>query len=193
MKFIMFVFLLGAIKTVSCQQVDIDSINFYDDSQFKRKIHKKDNGQLDYVEYLHIGGGVKKVVYYDAKQRIRKDQVWKEELIKETKYSYYEKGQIVKRYDVLNQRDLSPEINVHMKYPVMALENQIEGVVEVSFSYDENCVPISFEILNKLGYGIDEEVKKKMNLMIQLSEKYNVPFKQCERLDENFKVEFTLD
>lgn len=193
MKFLIVIFILGIVNGLFGQQFDVDSINFYNDSLFVQKVNRKANEQIDFVEYSQIGGDLKKIDYYDSKQRIKKDQIWNKELIRETDYSYFEKGQIIKRYDVINQVELSPEVNVYIRYPAMARENQIEGIVEVSLTYNENCIPTSYQILNKLGHGIDEEVEKKMKLMIQLSEKYKVPFKVCEKGNENFKVKFTLE
>jgi len=192
-KFIIVIFILGIVNGLFGQQFDADSINFYNDSLFVQKVNRKANEQIDFVEYSQVGGDLKKVDYYDSKQRIKKDQIWNKELIKETDYSYFEKGQIIKRYDVINQVELSPEVNVYIRYPAMARENQIEGIVEVSLTYNENCIPTSYQILNKLGHGIDEEVEKKMKLMIQLSEKHKVPFKECEKANENFKVKLTLE
>ena len=192
MKFTIVIFILGIVNGLSGQQFDVDSINFYNDSLFIQKVNRKSNGQINFVAYSQVGGNLKKVDYYDSKQRIKKDQIWNKELIRETGYSYFEKGQIIKRYDIINQVELSPEVNVHIKYPAMARENQIEGIIEVSLNYNEDCIPTSYKILNKLGHGIDEEVEKKMKLMIQLSEKHKVPSKECEKANENFKVNFTL-
>lgn len=193
MKFSIVIFILAVVNGLSAQQIDVDSINFYNDSLFVQKENRGSNGQIDIVEYTQVGGNLKKIEYYDSKQRVKKDQIWNKELINETDYTYFEKGQIIKRYDVINQVELTPYINMHIKYPAMARENQIEGVVEVSLTYNEECIPISYKILNKLGHGIDEEVEKKMKLMIQLSEKHNVPFEECEKANENFKVKFALE
>ena len=163
------IFILGIVNGLSGQQFDVDSINFYNDSFFVQKVNRKANGQIDFVEYSQVDGSLKKIDYYDSKQRIKKDQIWNKGLIREIDYSYFEKGQIIKRYDVINQVELSSKVNVYIRYPAMALENQIEGIIEVSLTYNEDCIPTSYQILNKLGHGIDEEVEKKMKLMIQLS------------------------
>ncbi len=193
MKFVIIIFILSNVNGLSGQQFDVDSINFYNDSLFVQMVNRKANEQIDFVEYSQVNGNLKKVDYYDSKQRVIKDQIWNKELIREINYSYFEKGQIIKRYDVTNQMELPPVVNVYIRYPAMARENQIEGIVEVLLTYNEDCIPISYQILNKLGHGIDEEVEKKIELMIQLSEKHKVPFKECEKANENFKVKFKLE
>jgi hypothetical protein len=192
-KFVIIIFILSNVNGLSGQQFDVDSINFYNDSLFVQMVNRKANEQIDFVEYSQVNGNLKKVDYYDSKQRVIKDQIWNKELIREINYSYFEKGQIIKRYDVTNQMELPPVVNVYIRYPAMARENQIEGIVEVLLTYNEDCIPISYQILNKLGHGIDEEVEKKIELMIQLSEKHKVPFKECEKANENFKVKFKLE
>ena len=184
---------MGITNIVSAQQINVDSINFYDNSLFVQKVHRKANDQIDYIEYRQIGGNLKKIDFYDSKQRIRTDQIWNDELIKETEYSYFENDQIIKRYDVINQIELYPKINIYIKYPALARENQIEGTIEIALTYEKDCIPTSYQILNKLGHGIDEEVDKKMKLMIQLSKKYKVPFEGCQKIEENFKVNFKLE
>ena len=104
-------------------------------------------------------------------QEIIKNQIWEENLLEEIKYTYYEKGQIIKRYDILNKLKLPPQLNVLIKYPQLARENEIEGKVHVELTYDEDCIPTQFKALNTLGFGIDEEEARKMNLMIELSQR----------------------
>jgi len=183
---------LGILIGLWGQQINLDSINFNDHSGFIQKLDRKANDQIDFIEYSQKGGHLKKIEFYDSKQRVRKCQIWNGHLIEETDYSYFEKGQIIKRYDVINQMELSPVVNIHIRYPALARENQIEGIVEISLTYDEDCVPNSYQILNSLGHGIDKEVEKKMKLIIQLAQKNRVAFEECQKKNENFKMNFKL-
>lgn len=193
MKIILTSILFLLINGLSGQQIDFDSINFYNDSLFVQNVVSKANGQIDFIEYKQRSGITTKIEFYDSKRRIKKEQIWKTDLISEIDYSYFEKDQIIKRYDVLNRIELAPKLNVYIKYPAMAREDQIEGIVEIALTYDKDCIPVAFEILNKLGHGINEEVEKKMNLIIHLSKKYNLPFDECQRSSENFKINFKLE
>jgi len=187
------VLLLGLTAGLSGQHVDVDSINFYNDSLFEINVFNTNDGQLDFIEYKQLNGDLKKIDFYDSDQRIKKHQIWNTELVEQTDYTYFENNQIIKRYDALNKIQLATEINVNIHYPAMARENQIEGIIEIALNYNEDCIPSSFKIQNTLGHGIDEEVEKKMKLMIALAQKYKAVFEECGHTNEHFKINFMLE
>jgi TonB family protein len=43
-------------------------------------------------------------------------------------------------------------------YPTKAIENNIEGTVQVSFKVERNGIPDEFKILKGIGYGCDDEL-----------------------------------
>ncbi|MFT4533539.1 MAG: hypothetical protein ACI9P5_000889 [Saprospiraceae bacterium] len=175
------------------QSIKINNINFGDTLKFRQTITFKKERQIDYVQYDEIVGDLRKCEYYDSKMRIYKDIIWKDTLVRETEYNYLESNQVIMRYNVTNKKSLPTQFNVHFKYPALARENQIEGIVEVNFEYNSHCVPIEYIILNRLGHGIDEEINKKMQLMINLSKKYNVPLDNCNNSSDSFKINFRLN
>ncbi len=191
--FIMHIFIIAACNQIMSQSLELDSINFYDKTLFEQTIKNTRDGKIDYIVYEQITGTLKKIDFFDHNQRITKDQIWDEILLREIKYSYLEKGQIIKRFDVLNNQELQTQLLVHFNYPAMARENEIEGKIEIKLTYDEDCIPIQFEILNKLGHGIEKEVEDKMQLILFLSKKYKVKLENCRESANNFIINFKLD
>lgn len=53
----------------------------------------------------------------------------------------------------------------NLKYPKEALENKIEGAVEVAYDVDGLGIVRKVRILSGLGYGCDEEVIRLINLL----------------------------
>ncbi len=53
----------------------------------------------------------------------------------------------------------------NIRYPRDAIENDIQGKVGVNFIIDENGKVAEAKIINKLGYGCDEEVLRVIGLM----------------------------
>ncbi len=178
---------------LNAQSIRVDSINFYDTLKFTQRVIRKTDNQIDYVQYDEKNGNLKKIDYYDSKNRIVRDKIWCDSLIRETELKYLENDQVIKRYDVTNKKPLATHLNVHFRYPALARENGISGIVEVKLSFNNDCIPVSYEILNSLGYGIEDEVNKGMKLMINLAKKYIVSFEKCNELIGNFKINFTLE
>jgi len=187
-------FLLVALSiNLNAQSAGVDSTNFYDTLKFAQNVVYKTENKIDYVQYDEIEGSLRKIEYFDSKNRIVRDKIWRDTIISETEYKYFENNQVIKRYDVLNRNPLPTQLSVSFRYPTLARENEISGIVEVELSYNSDCIPVSFKILNSLGYGIEEEVNRRMKLMISLAKKYNVSFEQCNESNENFKVNFKLE
>lgn len=187
-------FMLVALSiNLNAQFIGVDSINFYDTLKFKQNIIRKTDNQIDYVQYDEIEGNLKKIDYFDSKNRIVRDKIWRDTLIRETEYEYFENNQVIKRYDATNKKHLPTQLSVYFRYPELARESEISGIVEVELSYNSDCVPVSYKILNSLGYGIEEHVNKGMKLMINLANKYKVSFEKCNELNGNIKINFKLE
>jgi hypothetical protein len=185
--------LVGFGISLDAQSKEDDVVDFYDPIKFKQSIVYKTDTQIAYVQYEEIEGDLRKIDYFDSKNRKIRDKIWRDSLLSETEYKYFENNQIIKRYDVINQKPLPTQLRINFRYPAIAIENEIFGVVEVALSYNNDCIPESYNILNSLGYGIDEEVNKGMKLMLTLAKKYNVPFEKCKESNEYFKVNFKLE
>ena len=190
--FTCFIFVVISINLYA-QLIMIDSINFHDSIKFKQTIIRKSNSQIDYVQYDEKCGNIIKIDYYNSKSQIVRDKIWSDSLIREIEYKYLENNQVIKRYDVINKISLPTRLNVDFRYPALARENEISGIIEVKLSYNNDCIPISYNILNSIGYGIEEEVNKGMKLVLDLAKKYDVSFEKCNELNTNFKINFKLE
>lgn len=61
---------------------------------------------------------------------------------------------------------LDTYINSNIEYPQNAIDNNVEGTVNIQFAIDENGkVTNAREIGNKLGYGLDEEALQVISKM----------------------------
>ncbi len=56
-------------------------------------------------------------------------------------------------------------ISQNVKYPIKAIENDIQGKVLIGFVVDENGELTEFRIVNGIGYGCDEEAIRVLKLM----------------------------
>ena len=187
-----FFILLILTVNLNAQPIGLDKIDFADSLKFKQSVVRNINKQIEYVQYDEIDGHLRKISYFNLPNKAVKDKIWSDTLISEIDYTYYEKNQVIKRYDVIHKKPLTTLLKVNFKYPALAMENEIEGIIEFKLAYDSLCIPVSYIILNKLGYGIDEEVEKGIKLMLSLAKKYNVSYDQCNEIKENFKVIFRL-
>jgi len=187
-----FFILLILTVNLNAQPIGLDKIDFADSLKFKQSVVRNINKQIEYVQYDEIDGHLRKISYFNLPYKAVKDKIWSDTLISEIDYTYYEKNQVIKRYDVIHKKPLTTLLKVNFKYPALAMENEIEGIIEFKLAYDSLCIPVSYIILNKLGYGIDEEVEKGIKLMLSLAKKYNVSYDQCNEIKENFKVIFRL-
>ena len=57
--------------------------------------------------------------------------------------------------------------NAHFKYPITATENEITGKINIQFTVNENGVMSDYVFLNKLGYGIEDEILRVLNIIKQ--------------------------
>lgn len=183
MKEILTFLLTFSSLTILCSQgINIDCIDFDDETKYDKKIVRNSKNKVDYIEYAAKEGLLKRKDFY-FRGLPNKTKIWKSDLIHDIRYKFIEKRQVIKRYDRINKQKLPTLLNVtfySIKYPIKALENEIEGIVKVSFSLDENCIPESYQILNHLGYGIDEEVIKYAKKVIKYSQEYKIARRGCD-------------
>jgi TonB family protein len=81
------------------------------------------------------------------------------------KMGYYNRTEVAPQF-AGGQSDLDAYINDNIEYPQDAIDNNIEGTVNVQFAVDEkgNVSNIS-TVGNKLGYGLEEEAIKVISRM----------------------------
>ena len=81
------------------------------------------------------------------------------------KNGYYMRTEVAPQY-VGGQTGLDNYINEHIEYPADAIDNNIEGVVNVQFAVDEkgNISNVT-TIGNKIGYGLEEAAIKVVSAM----------------------------
>ena len=89
-------------------------------------------------------------------------------------------GFIIERYDHSTNQKLEPIFEVFLKYPHMALENEIQGTVELSFKENFDCTISDMRVTKSIGGGYDEEAKRKIQKMYELMREYNC---KCEKKD----------
>lgn len=86
-------------------------------------------------------------------------------------------------------------IYANIKYPVMAIENQIEGTVVVSFVINKDGSVVDIKVLREPGGGCGKETTRIVKMMNRMSEKWT-PGKQrgkAVRVRYNLPVKFKLN
>ena len=185
------ILLLGSHSAIG-QSIDLDTIDFSDETRFTSKINYKKDGAIRDITYIQKNGTLRKIEFYNQR-RITNVQIWNPNLISDIKYTYKEKGRVVNRFDVLNKKQLISEVVMYIDYPPMAREEGIEGVAKYHLTFDENCIPKSFQMFSNLGHGIEKEVGKELKNMIRLSKKYKIPFNNCHMAKDTLQIRFKLE
>ena len=67
---------------------------------------------------------------------------------------------------------------VKLKYPELAIENNISGVVIVEMDGDENCMLSNPRVIKGIGYGCDEEA-------LRMAKQYIVGRNKCNITQNN--------
>lgn len=125
-------------------------------------------------------GRLEEVQFYKSGQ---KTGIWKK---------YIERGQVIKKFDYENNKALDPLIYVPCAYPPIARENGIEGVVELDFIFDDNCILQDIKIFKSPGDDFDKSAIDCAKKTIQLIAKYfpNKCIKESELLP--YTIRFSL-
>ncbi len=81
-------------------------------------------------------------------------------------------------------------IKEHLQYPPLALEQQIEGTVYLSYLLNYKGVVLSTKVIHRLGYGCDEEAERLVNLL-----KFKVPVNRGVKVKfrKSIQIHFRLD
>lgn len=78
-------------------------------------------------------------------------------------------------------------IEKEMKYPSLAIENKVEGTVEIQFTIKKNGNLTNFKVLKGLGYGCEQEAIR----LLDEGPKWKFPI-GYKKWDATYKVEFNL-
>jgi hypothetical protein len=106
--------------------------------------------------------------------------------------TYIEDGKVVKQFDFVNNQELPAQVEVRWKYPAQAIKNRIEGFVKVKIQYG-NCEPMTYEIVEDLGYGCGNAVIESLKEKRMLEKKYGIASSKCDKIEEIMDIEFKLD
>ncbi|MEM9822025.1 MAG: energy transducer TonB, partial [Bacteroidota bacterium] len=85
--------------------------------------------------------------------------------------SVKEKGIKKGHNDPLQQ--ILPQIFINIKYPFLALENEIQGVVRIQLSLNEDCEIEALNVVRGLGFGCDEAALKGIKQLVQQIKKHH--------------------
>ena len=106
-----------------------------------------------------------------------------------------------KQYYPGGQKALDKFIKGHLKYPEEALENKIEGSVQVAYDVNPKGKVFNAKVIRSLGYGCDEEAIRVVNLLkysdarqrgvnVKLSTKIIIHFKLPAKPIMQFKYNY---
>jgi hypothetical protein len=129
---------------------------------------------------------------YSYSNQLNEQGIYKEDI----KIGIWEKvkkianGYMHARYDYINNKPLDPYFQLFTNYPNYAVENEIQGVVRLTYELKKDCSIENIKVLNSVGGGCDEEAIRKTKRLYELMKVYNCKCEEKTKLDE---VEFRLD
>jgi TonB family protein len=143
----------------------------------------------------HISAKPPKEKYYDIKDTLTYNKHITEEI---AKYNFCQSdtNDVVLDVDSLpfcfnrNKVELIKFIVINIHYPALARENSIQGKVVTRFIINENGEICNFQILDKKGFGLDEESIRVISLLPkwQPALKNNKPVKSFFILPVSYKI-----
>lgn len=107
-------------------------------------------------------------------------------------------GSVHSQETFLHDPYLNPDDSVYFKgfgysvadYPKDALENQIEGIVYISFDLDSACMMKNVHVLKGIGFGCDEVAIQTVKKTGEKILKANL--EDCDRKDLRIPIQFKL-
>ncbi|MEZ4888747.1 MAG: energy transducer TonB [Chitinophagales bacterium] len=184
MKYLFFALLLFPFNEAFAQKTKFKRVTFGKTKNVKEEYHvlKKDKKikQGEYTSY-HFNGNVKETGQYLNDQKDGKWLVYhKDGSLSEVQH--YQLGQkleieeqplkenfIPKRFSKCYNRKIKPLVYVAIKYPPMAREEGVEGIVELSYSFGKNCNLEEIKVVKSVGYGCDEEAIEVIKRLVYLT------------------------
>ena len=180
-----------------------DYYSFYEGELSTKELKTTDflTGLLGFKEKGHYDHNLKTGdwIFFDSPRRNSSAAIYNVK-IEEGKYSkdekigvwkaYVEGGKVIKPFDHDKDLQLSPMVKVHWIYPSEARRNQIQGDVQVKVTY-KDCEPVTFEILQDIGYGCAAAVIESIKERSRLEKQYGVPRTKCD-MNEVLTAKFRL-
>jgi TonB family protein len=103
--------------------------------------------------------------------------------------TYKEKGMVTERYDYDNSIQLEPDIKFNISYPIIAQENEIQGIVKIRFHINRDCSIDIISIVQSLSTECDQAAIDAIKKYGDLYKKYS---KNCIDRTEEKDVSFKL-
>ena len=131
-------------------------------------------------------------LYYNRNNLLLKKEIYnagKKTGIWET---YLEKGQVVKRYDYDNQKELMPNIFFSIKYPELPKENGIEGAVKVYVKFNPDCSIDTIFVSQPADPYLDKAAVEGVKDVEKIKKEY-LPNQDCStKKDTTYTINFSL-
>lgn len=207
MRLLLLAFFLFSFNQVFAQATKFKRVTFGKTKNVKEEYHilKKDK-KVKHGEYTsyYYNGQVKESGKYLNNQKDGKWLVYRKDgsLDELQHYTYgqktgiweerLERGSVIKQFDYDNDKKLELLINPPVLYPAIARDAEIEGFVELRYSFEGNCILKGVKVVKTLGYGCDEAAIEAMKRFVELTQKY-APEK-CENISDFIPsiIRFTL-
>ena len=123
-------------------------------------------------------GQIDEIRYYDRGTKIG---IWQK---------HVESGQVIKRYDHERNHELKPILNISYRYPALARDKEIEGIVKINYELDEECDLRSIDIVESLEKDCDKSAIEGTKRMINLMKKYDSA--ACDSVSNTIEIKFEL-
>jgi antitoxin component YwqK of YwqJK toxin-antitoxin module len=101
-----------------------------------------------------------------------------------------EEGEVTEKFDFDTGKKLAPIINVTIKYPTYAHDNEISGTVSVSYKSNKDCSISDLKVTKSLSSDCDQEVIRVITKLSRLQKKYG---ETCEDKIVNKDFRFVLE
>jgi hypothetical protein len=106
-------------------------------------------------------------------------------------YTFLEGGQVRKRFDADQQKELEPIVKARFIYPPKAKAHKVEGIVAVKVLY-VHCIVKKYKIVKDIGYGCAKAVITSLKEEHRLRSKYGIIDVDCSKKDEIITTRFKL-
>jgi TonB family protein len=158
--------------------------SYYKNGQLEENGSYENNKRIDTWTNYNIKGEINRIRVYNFGKLVsdKKIGIWEE---------FLENGQVVKRFDHDKNKALRTIINIQIKYPPLAREHGIEGVVKIKIELSEDCKIIEMKIIKALSKDCDNEALRAVEKFAKLMERYDKD--NCQIIDEIIPVKFKLE
>lgn len=100
-----------------------------------------------------------------------------------------ENGKVLERYDYDNNIQLQPIIRFNISYPNIAKENEIQGIVKISYQINSDCSIDNIIVIKSLSSECD---KAAIDAVKKYGELFKIYGNNCEDKNEEKEFNFKL-